>query len=71
MIGQVLDIICKEQIVMWLIAGVALYKGKVFVGTLDGRLIALEASNAGVGVLTVDSTKPYTITGTPGVVKEK
>jgi alcohol dehydrogenase (cytochrome c)/quinohemoprotein ethanol dehydrogenase len=53
--------------------GVALWEGKVFVGTLDGRLVALDA---GTGqelwdVETVDRTKPYTITGAPRVVKGK
>jgi alcohol dehydrogenase (cytochrome c)/quinohemoprotein ethanol dehydrogenase len=51
--------------------GVAVWEGKVFVGTLDGRLIALDA---GTGkpvwdVNTIDKTKPYTITGAPRVVK--
>jgi quinohemoprotein ethanol dehydrogenase len=47
--------------------GVALYRGKVYVGTLDGRLVALDAST-GERVwetLTIDPTKPYTITGAP------
>lgn len=51
--------------------GVALYKGKVFVASLDGRLIALDA-NTGSKVwetLTVDQSKPYTITGAPRVIK--
>jgi quinohemoprotein ethanol dehydrogenase len=53
--------------------GVALWEGKVFVGSLDGRLIALDA---GTGqelwdVNTIDRTKPYTITGAPRVVKGK
>ena len=53
--------------------GVALYKGKVFVGTLDGRLIALEAATGKVvwSVVTVDQTQSYTITGAPRVVKGK
>ena len=53
--------------------GVALYKGMVYVGVLDGRLVAL---NAGTGdpiweTQTVDTTKPYTITGAPRVVDGK
>ncbi len=51
--------------------GVAIYKGKVFFGSLDGRLIALDAAT-GEKVweeLTVDQSKPYTITGAPRVVK--
>lgn len=53
--------------------GAALYKGKVYVGALDGRLIALDASTGKPvwSVMTVDSTKPYTITGAPRVVDGK
>ncbi len=53
--------------------GLALYKGRVFVGTLDGRLISLDASNGKPlwQVLTVDTTKFYTITGAPRIVKGK
>lgn len=51
--------------------GVALYKGKVYVGTLDGRLVALDAASGQVvwETLTVDPTRPYTITGAPRVVE--
>lgn len=53
--------------------GVALYKGKVYVGVLDGRLAALDA---GTGqkiweTQTSDLSQPYTITGAPRVVKGK
>lgn len=50
--------------------GVAAWGDKIFVGTLDGRLIALDrASGKQVwSVVTVDQTKPYTITGAPRVV---
>ncbi len=53
--------------------GAAVWKGKVFVGTIDGRLVALDA---GTGkpvwdVSTIDKTRPYTITGAPRVVKGK
>jgi len=53
--------------------GVAIYRGKVYVGTLDGRLVALEAETGKVAwsVVTVDQTQPYTITGAPRVVKGK
>jgi len=53
--------------------GLALYKGMVFVGTLDGRLISLDASNGKPvwEVLTVDTTKSYSITGAPRIVKGK
>ncbi|HEM46966.1 MAG TPA: PQQ-dependent dehydrogenase, methanol/ethanol family, partial [Alphaproteobacteria bacterium] len=53
--------------------GVALYEGKVFVGTIDGRLIALDAKT-GEPVwerLTVDPSRPYTITGAPRVYDGK
>ncbi|SVE26519.1 uncharacterized protein METZ01_LOCUS479373, partial [marine metagenome] len=49
--------------------GVAFWKDKVFVGALDGRLIALDAQS-GEKVwerMTTDPTKPYTITGAPRV----
>ena len=53
--------------------GVAVWQGKVFVGTLDGRLIALDAPTGAPvwSVVTVDQSKPYTITGAPRVVKGK
>jgi len=51
--------------------GVAFYKGKVFVGTLDGRLVALDAKTGSPiwQVVTVDQSQQYTITGAPRVVK--
>jgi quinohemoprotein ethanol dehydrogenase len=51
--------------------GVAVWDGKVFVGTLDGRLIALDSATGEElwSVVTVDQTKPYTITGAPRIVK--
>ncbi|MGB5238366.1 MAG: PQQ-dependent dehydrogenase, methanol/ethanol family [Flavobacteriaceae bacterium] len=51
--------------------GLALYKGMIIFGTLDGRLIALNASD-GTKVwetLTVDQDKHYSITGAPRIVK--
>ncbi len=51
--------------------GVALWKGAVFVGTLDGRLIKLDAGTGKVlwSVDTVENRKKvYTITGAPRVV---
>lgn len=47
--------------------GVAIYDGKIFVGTIDGRLVALEASDGSVvwDVATADRSQPYTITGAP------
>lgn len=51
--------------------GVAVWEGKVFVGALDGRLIALNSRTGEVlwEVMTVDTSKPYTITGAPRVIK--
>ena len=53
--------------------GVAVWKGRVYVGALDGRLIALDAGTGRVewSVQTTDPAKPYTITGAPRVVKDK
>ncbi len=53
--------------------GVAVYDGKVFFGAFDGRLIALDAGSGEEvwSTVTVDQSKPYTITGAPRVVKGK
>jgi PQQ-dependent dehydrogenase (methanol/ethanol family) len=53
--------------------GVAVWKGRVYVGTLDGRLVALNARTGAVdwSVQTTDKSKPYTITGAPRVIKDK
>jgi quinohemoprotein ethanol dehydrogenase len=53
--------------------GVALYKGKIYLGTLDGRLVALDAATGSLEweVITVDQSKFYTITGAPRIVKGK
>ncbi len=53
--------------------GVALYRGKIYVGTLDGRLIALdEHTGAPVwDVPTFDKSKPYAITGAPRIAGGK
>ena len=53
--------------------GVAVSQGRVFVGTLDGRLIALDAKSGAVlwTVVTVDAGKSYSITGAPRVFKDK
>ncbi|MEH6556321.1 MAG: PQQ-dependent dehydrogenase, methanol/ethanol family [Oceanicoccus sp.] len=50
--------------------GVAVYDGQVFVGVIDGRLEALNAKSGekNWSVVTVDQSKPYTITGAPRVV---
>ncbi|WP_339648337.1 PQQ-dependent dehydrogenase, methanol/ethanol family [Halopseudomonas pelagia] len=51
--------------------GVALWQGKVYVGTLDGRLIALDAKTGKLvwSEQTTDNRQPYTITAAPRVVK--
>ncbi|HEX7375194.1 MAG TPA: PQQ-dependent dehydrogenase, methanol/ethanol family, partial [Steroidobacteraceae bacterium] len=53
--------------------GVAVWRGRVYVGTFDGRLIAIDAKTGRKRweVNTIDRTKPYTITGAPRVVKGK
>jgi len=67
--GKYMEIACCDVVNR----GVALYKGKVYAGTLDGRLIALDATNGKPvwQVLTVDTTKPYSITGAPRIVDGK
>ncbi|THD77339.1 MAG: PQQ-dependent dehydrogenase, methanol/ethanol family [Phenylobacterium sp.] len=51
--------------------GVALWKNRVYVGTIDGRLIALNARTGAPkwSVQTTDPAQPYTITGAPRAVK--
>lgn len=51
--------------------GAAFWNGKVYVGTLDGRLIAVNAATGKQvwSVVTVDQSKNYTITGAPRIVK--
>lgn len=53
--------------------GVAVYNGKVYVGVIDGRLEALDAQTGELvwSTVTVDQSKPYTITGAPRVVDGK
>ncbi|HEY0648958.1 PQQ-dependent dehydrogenase, methanol/ethanol family [Phenylobacterium sp.] len=53
--------------------GVALWKGRIYVGALDGRLIALDAATGEKvwEVQTTDTSRPYTITGAPRVIKDK
>ena len=53
--------------------GVAVWQGRIYIGTLDGRLIALDGAS-GKPVweqLTIDPKWRYTITGAPRVVKGK
>lgn len=53
--------------------GVAVYDGKIYVGVFDGRLEALDAKTGEVvwSTVTVDQSKPYTITMAPRIVKGK
>jgi len=50
--------------------GVAVWKGAVYVGTLDGRLVKLDAKTGKVDwdINTIDRNRAYTITGAPRVV---
>jgi quinohemoprotein ethanol dehydrogenase len=52
---------------------VAVWKGAVYVGTIDGRLVSLDAQTGAKRweVNTIDRTKPYSITGAPRIVKGK
>lgn len=51
--------------------GVAWWQDRVIVGTLDGRLIAIDTETGEElwSVLTVDLSQPYTITGAPRVAE--
>jgi quinohemoprotein ethanol dehydrogenase len=53
--------------------GLALYKGKIYVGVIDGRLAALDAATGALRweVQTTPVAEPYTITGAPRVVDGK
>ncbi|MEL6301434.1 MAG: PQQ-dependent dehydrogenase, methanol/ethanol family [Pseudomonadota bacterium] len=53
--------------------GVAIWGDSVFVGTLDGYLVSLDATTGEVNwkVDTIDRQPPYTITGAPRVVRGK
>jgi PQQ-dependent dehydrogenase (methanol/ethanol family) len=53
--------------------GVAAWQGRIYVGTIDGRLIALDAATGKPDweVQTTDPERAYTITGAPRVVKGK
>ncbi len=53
--------------------GVAAWNGKIYVGALDGRLIALDAKTGKVvwEKQTTDINLPYTITGVPRIIKGK
>jgi len=53
--------------------GVAVWKGRVYLGTVNGRLIALNAKTGSVDwqVQTTPADQPYSITGAPRIVKDK
>ncbi|MEZ5937070.1 MAG: PQQ-dependent dehydrogenase, methanol/ethanol family [Hyphomonadaceae bacterium] len=53
--------------------GVAAWNGKIYLGVLDGRLVALDGKTGKEvwSVQTTDTSLPYTITGAPRVVKGK
>ncbi len=53
--------------------GVAVWKGFVYFGSLDGRLISLDAKTGELvwEKQTTDKDRPYTITGAPRIVKDK
>ncbi len=53
--------------------GVAVWEGKVYVASFDGRLFALDAATGDViwQVDTINSQPPYTITGAPRVINGK
>jgi len=51
--------------------GVAAWNGKVYIGTIDGRLIAVDAATGKPvwDIYTIERDQPYSITGAPRVVK--
>ncbi|MCZ6618957.1 MAG: PQQ-dependent dehydrogenase, methanol/ethanol family [Gammaproteobacteria bacterium] len=51
--------------------GVAAWGDNIYLGTLDGRLVALNRRNGKVvwTSLTIDPARPYTITGAPRIIK--
>jgi len=53
--------------------GIAAYKGKIYLGSLDGYLIAIDALTGKEAwrKLTIDPTKPYSITSAPRIIKGK
>ena len=53
--------------------GIAAYDGKIYLGTLDGRLVALNARDGSEAwsTLTIDKTRHYSITSAPRIAKGK
>lgn len=53
--------------------GIAAWNGKIFIGTLDGRLVAIDAKTGQEkwSTMTIDQKKHYSITSAPRVAKGK
>ena len=53
--------------------GIAAWNGKIYLGTLDGRLVAIDAKTGreAWSTLTVDKSKHYSITSAPRIAKGK
>ena len=53
--------------------GIAAWNGKIYAGTLDGRLVAIDAKTGkeAWSTLTIDRNQRYAITGAPRIVKGK
>ena len=53
--------------------GIAAWNGKIYIGTLDGRLVAIDAKTGkeAWSVLTIDKSKNYSITVAPRIAKGK
>ena len=53
--------------------GIAAWNGKIYIGTLDGRLVAIDARSGKEvwSTLTIDRSKHYSITSAPRVAKGK
>jgi quinohemoprotein ethanol dehydrogenase len=53
--------------------GPAVYEGRVYISTIDGRLIALDARNGKPvwSTLTVDQSRMYAITGAPRAMRDR
>jgi len=53
--------------------GIAAWQGKIYLGTLDGRLVAIDARTGkeAWSTLTIDKTKHYSITSAPRIAQGK
>ena len=53
--------------------GIAAYHGKIYLGTLDGRLVAIDARTGqeAWSTLTIDKSQHYSITSAPRIAKGK